>query len=618
MTPVDPDSLDALIKRGNAQEASGNLAEALALYDEAVRLAPDQGRPLLNRGNLLTRLGRHAEAEAALRRAYALGSTAAASLNLGNLYLRVERLADAAAAYAEALQLRPGWEAAGFGTLCVLHASQSPELLGAIQRFLVDYPEHPGAKRMLAHLLNTTELSATAPEQVLAAIDPQRCADPRLLLLRASAATTLFDHEAAMVDRRRAVELTPTNLDVLGNLAFASMTYPDTDGSVTLLPLVRRAFAATTAQAPALRDAPPYRIGYLSGDYFAHPSANYLFPLFLGHHRERFIPIALNNRTESDKITEMLKALSAEWIDIGNLNDNDAEIRLREAGLDLVVDLSGWTFLNRLQLLARRVAPVQLTAIGAFLTTGVPAIDFRVCSTISDPPGLTEDQYSETLLRMDRPPACYHELRRIPASPIQPARLNGYFTFGFFNNASKITRAMVDQWIEILRQAPTARLKIVGIKSAASRSWLLNAFSNAEVSERVKLHDRLRIPDYDALLTTVDVALDSYPYNGGTTTIETLLAGVPVLTRSGPWSVSRSTLVALEPLGLSDWAVSSAEEFVARAVQIANGPLEPLEALRVQLPQRVRQSSLMDRVDFITHWEAALMKAIELRRAALR
>lgn len=612
MTPIDPDPLDALIKRGQALEAARDPEGALALYDEAARLAPEQSRPLLNRGNALTALGRYAEAEATLQQAYALGATASAQLNLGNLYLRTGRLPEATTAYAEALRLRPGWAAAGFGELCVLHAARDPKLLQAIDDFLAAHPQHSGASAMRLSILSTAP-----PEQILECVDPTRCTDPKLLLLRSSAAAVLFDHDSAMADRRRAVELDPADMESLCSLAFASMTHPSAEGSRSLLPLIRRALPPTEVATPPLRDAPPYRIGYLSGDYYAHPSSNFLIPLFLGHRRERFLPIALANLSESDKITEIFKSLSPEWIDLGGLDDEAAEARLRKARLDVIVDLSGWTLRNRLRVLARRIAPVQLTAIGAFLTTGVPTIDFRVCNTVSDPPGLTEDQYSETLLRMDGPPACYHEMRTIVFSPIQPARINGYFTFGFFNHPKKITREMVDQWTAILAQAPAARLKIIGLQHDASHQWLLNQFDKSGVAERVELHGRLRIENYDATLTTVDLALDSYPYNGGTTTLETLLAGVPVLTRRGPWSVSRSTLVALEPLGLSDWAVDSAEEFIARAVAIANGPVEPLETLRAQLPQRVRRSSLMDRVGYIERWEAALLDAIQRRRAAM-
>lgn len=176
---------------------------------------------------------------------------------------------------------------------------------------------------------------------------------------------------------------------------------------------------------------------------------------------------------------------------------------------------------------------------------------------------------------------------------------------------------MIRQWIELLQRAPTARLKILGLKHHASIRWLTERFTETGVAERVTVLSRLKVSEYDAMLTTVDVALDSHPYNGGTTTIETLLAGVPVLTHSGPWSFSRSARVFLDPVGLSDWAVDSAEAFVDRAVQLATGPLEPLETLRAELPQRVRRSALMDRAGYIERWEAVLLRAIELRRAEL-
>ncbi len=610
MTPIDPDALDALIQRGNAREAARDPAGALALYDEAARLAPDQGRPQLNRGNALTALRRYAEAEAALLQAYRLGSKAPAQLNLGNLYLQAGRLAEAASAYAEALTLRPGWAAAGFGELCVLYAARSPKLLQAIDRFLVEHPEHADARRM-----RLTVLSATDPHQILDFVDREQCTDSMLLQLRVAAQTLLFDHAEAMADRRRALEIDPCKPESLCGVAFGTMTWPG-QGPAWLLPEIRRALPAAQRPPPPLRPAAPYRIGYLSSDYKGHPAASFLMPLLLGHRRERFVPVALANLEEPDGITRQLQAAASEWIDLGGLEDADAEARLRAAELDVIVDFSGWTKGHRLPLLARRIAPVQITAIGVYLTTGVPDIDFRICDAYSDPPGLTEAQHSETLLRTVGPHACYHEFRKISSSPIQPARFNGYFTFGFFNNSDKITREMVEQWIAILQRAPTARLKIVGVKHDASRRWLAERCGAAGVAARVQILERLKTQEYDAILTTVDVALDSHPYNGGTTTIETLLAGVPVLTHSGPWPFSRSARVFLDPVGLSDWAVDSAETFVERAVQVATGPLEPLEALRAELPERVRRSALMDRAGYIERWEAVLLDAIQRRRTA--
>lgn len=452
----------------------------------------------------------------------------------------------------------------------------------------------------------------------LDAIDPGRCRDAALLRLRAAAAASLFDHATARSDLQRALSLDASDPQSLCALAFACMTHPGEAGPVALLPSIRQALPTPAAATPALRAGPPYRIGYLSGDYRAHPAANFLLPLFLGHRREHFVPIALANVGKRDAITGQFEAIAPEWVDLSLMNDSAAATRLREASLDVIVDFSGWTEGNRLPLLARRVAAVQITAIGVYLSTGVPSIDFRIVDSVSDPPGLTETHHSEQLLRTAGPQACYHELRPIPSSQIQPARRNGYFTFGFFNNSAKITRDMVAQWIAILDRVPTARLKILGVREEASRRWLRARFLDAGLGERATILGRLDVTEYDRTLTTVDLALDSHPYNGGTTTIETLLAGVPVLTHSGRWSFSRSARVFLDPLGLADWAVNSAEAFVERAVQVASGPVEALESLRAELPRRVRASALMDRTGYIERWETVLLEAIERRRAALR
>lgn len=613
MNSADPVSASTLIARAQSLEDAGDALAALHGYDEALRLEPRNPIAYLNRGNALMALGRLREAEAALREAALLGAGASAHLNLGNLYLQVGQFEPAARSYGKALELRPGWEAAAFGQLCVLHATGSVRLLAAIEDFLARHPAHPEVLRMRLDVWSTSQ-----PERVMEAIDRTSCLDAALLRLRAAAAEALFDHGSAMADRQRALDLDAGDPQSLCALAFATMTHPDVDGPAALLPQIRRALPAGIATAaPPLRSAPPYRVGYLSGDYRAHPAANFLMPYFLAHRRDRFQPIAIANLDQPDAITARIRTMAPEWLDLGLVNDQAAEAMLRAARLDVLVDFSGWTGGNRLPVIARRIAPVQITAIGVYLTTGIPAMDFRICDVASDPLGLTEHQHSETLLRTDGPQCCYCEIRPIPAPPVQPAHQNGYFTFGFFNNAAKITRPMVDQWIEILRRVPDARLKILGVRHEASRRWLMGRLQEAGVSSRVSVGERVEAAEYDRNLGTVDLALDSYPYNGGTTTIECLLAGVPVLTHSGPWSFSRSARVFLDPLDLSEWAVGDAEAFVERAVSVATGPLDELERLRAELPGRVRHSALMDPYSYIERWEAALHRAIELRRAAI-
>lgn len=606
------DSAASLILRGHEMEDAGDAAAALALYDEAAHRDPGSVSAQLNRGNALLLLNRHRDAIAAYRQAVTLGDSPGAWLNIGNLCLDINDLVTAKHAYLNALRLRQNWMDPRFGLLCVAKQSKDASLVEQLKEFLDSYPGHPDASLMLAEaLVEEDPILATSMINAL----PQQ--DARSDNVLALAALAQFDSHRGLAYLERALAQAPGNAAHLTFLSFTRMIAPTATANEPVT-VIRNHLPKFPDPPLRLRTQGPYRVGYISYDYRAHPAAHFLMPLLLGHRRDRFSVIAINNLPQPDILTPHLLAAADEVIDIALLNDEQACALLREAALDVVIDFSGWTIGNRLPLLARRIAPVQMTAIGVYMTTGVPAVDFRICDASSDPPGLTEAQNSEQLLRTEGPNCCYHELRPIPASSVQPARQNGYFTFGFFNNSVKITRTMIGQWVQILRHVPSARMKILGVRQASSKQWLREYLDDAGVGSRVEILSRVNVTEYCNTLTTVDLALDSHPYNGGTTTIECLLAGVPVLTHSGSWSFSRSARVFLDPVGLSDWSVNSADAFVNRAVQVAMSPLEPLEMLRAELPKRVRASALMDQVGYIARWEAVLHEAIEIRRAKLQ
>lgn len=602
-----------LIALGNELEDGGQTHEALDCYLRAIEIDPLHAPSWINAGIAQSSLNQRKSAQQSFRTAIQITDHPAAHLNLANLLIDDSDYLQAEEHYLRALSLRPDWKEARFGLLCVAHGRKDASLLQGLRQFLDDHPDDVQATLMLAEATTATdvrrgmEILSSLPENI-AAVHAQR----------AKSLTYCFDHAAARRELRKALQLDRSNAGYLMSYAFGSMSDPMADPYA--LPSEIQACLAPVHRSPQSephRPNNPYRIGYLSGDYRAHPVANFLFPVVKHHNRGRFHVVCLANVRDPDLITASFREHTDEWFDLHDLDDDTAAEALRALNLDAVIDFSGWTERHRIGLLQRRIAPIQATAFAVYLTTGVPEVDFRICDSSSDPPGMTETMHSEQLFRIEGPQACYHEFRRIPCSHQQPLDSNGYFKFGYFNQASKISLSMLDAWSQILVKAPDSRLVVIGVDHQSSRQLLSeHLFSNGVRPEQLEVFGRLGVNEYAQALTNVDLALDSFPWNGGTTTIETLLAGVPVLTLSGQRPSSRSSRVFLDPLGLSDWAHVTVDSWVQTAINTARNPTlqMQLRRLRAELPEMVRSSVLMDPTNYIKRWENALLNIIGANR----
>ncbi len=337
------------------------------------------------------------------------------------------------------------------------------------------------------------------------------------------------------------------------------------------------------------------RIGYVSGDLRRHSVACFFEPLLANHDRRRFEVHCFSTSTRSDATTRRLRQY-AHWHDIASLGDEEAAALIGSEGIDVLVDLSGHTPGHRLPLFARRPAPVQISYLGYPNTTGLDAIDYRLTDSNADPPG-ADLLYSERLIRLDPVFLCYRPpLRRITAGPL-PARENGYVTFGCFAIREKLSAAVLDAWAEILRQAPRARLllKNKSMADARARETMHSFFADRGISRR-----RITLLPYTwshrehvTYYRHVDVMLDPFPYNGTTATCESLWAGVPVLTWKGDAHVSRVGSSILMGAGISEFIAESKEDYVQRAVAIAQD-WGSLALLRREMKRRLVASPLFD------------------------
>jgi predicted O-linked N-acetylglucosamine transferase (SPINDLY family) len=312
-----------------------------------------------------------------------------------------------------------------------------------------------------------------------------------------------------------------------------------------------------------------------------------------------------------DGLTRQIRAGVEHWIDVSGYSDEGLARRIRDDRIDVLVELAGHTAGNRLPLLARRVAPLQLSYLGYPFSTGLAALDAMVGDAVTTPVA-DAGIYREQLLRLPHFPFCMQPHSTAPLVAPLPALTNGHLTFGCFNNLAKIGRATLTLWAQLLHALPDSRLllRAVGLNDEPTRTRLLRCMSEQGIAAaRLDLLPPIRpISAYLDGYATIDIALDPLAYNGGTTSFEALWQGVPVLTLPGRGFCARMGAGINATAGLETFSARDSEHFLHIARQW-NDQREALAALRAGLRQRLAGTPLFDGARFIPAFEAALREA---------
>ncbi len=412
---------------------------------------------------------------------------------------------------------------------------------------------------------------------------------------------------------RRALTVRPDDHGVHSNLLFSLNYHP----AYTRAQITEEHLRWDQLHARRLRPAEPtrtdpdperrLRIGYVSSDFRAHPVAKFIEPLLAAHDHTRFEVFGYANVKQPDAVTERLQGYFDHWCDILNLSDTDAAARIRDDRIDILIDLIGHTADNRLLVFARKPAPLQMSYVGYPNTTGLSAMDYRFATPYTDPPGETEQYYSERLIHLDSH-YCYTPWDTAPLPNRLPALANGYITFASFNNFAKVTPAVIALWARLLAEIPGSRLvlKAGGLSDAATQAYAREAFAaHGIAAERLILLGWGTVPEYLECFQQADIGLDPFPFNGGTTTYNTLWMGLPVVTLAGETFMARTGLSILSSLGLSDLVARTEQEYVAIAARLA-GDLDRLQALRAGLRARMLATALTDGPRYTRGYENAL------------
>ena len=361
----------------------------------------------------------------------------------------------------------------------------------------------------------------------------------------------------------------------------------------------RHARALTEAAPPHRNDPAParqLRVGFVS-PYFRKHAMNFFFESVVEHHDRNAMKMFLYaDVAQPDDYSDRLKAHGAEWRRTVGYDDERLARTVRDDAIDILVDLSGHTPHNRLLAFARRPAPVQVTWNGYPNTTGMKAMDYRITDAYCDPPGTTEALHSETLVRL---PDIYMTWRPPTDAPdvgALPALTSGHITFGSFNSCFKVTPALVALWARLLRSVPQSRLMLLTISGRGADRRVHDLFNgNGIGAERLELLPRMSHEEFLAAHRRADIALDTYPYHGTTTTCFSLWMGLPVVTLAGRVHVSRVGVSLLSNLGTPEWIATSGDEYVEIAGKLASD-LRALAASRTELRRKMLASPITNGV----------------------
>ncbi len=580
---LEPDYAEAHFNIADMMKSEGSADKAIQHYRAAASQSSHRVLCLRNLGELLLAEGRNEEALQCCQEVLTLEPASASSyFELGNALMACGHIGEASERFARAAELDPADARAHVNLGLALRSSgRFEEAARCFREALKIDPERVEAHNNLGVVL-----------QMQGELQP---------------AIDAFKH---------ALTFAPSELYVQSNY-LGCLNYQDGAVPEEVFEQHRRwaelaQSAAVAQQITAIRQPDRerrLRIGYVSADFRYHSVAFFITAIIGQHDRENFEVTCYSNVSVPDARTERIKDLSDHWRDISSLNDAEVAALIRYDDIDILVDLSGHTVGNRLAVFARRPAPVQVTYLGYPNTTGLDAMDYRLTDEITDPPGWGEHLHSEELIRFDGGFLCFEPLETCPdIRDTEEGNRSGDVVFGSFNELLKVTSPTVVAWCNILERIPGSQLAIKSttLEDEGTRHRVLERFTERGIDPaRVRLIGRTStLEEHLDLYNSIDVALDTFPYNGTTTTCEALWMGVPVVTQCGRPHASRVGLSLLTQVGLGDLVTENMHDYVERAVSLA-ADHERRRRLRGELRDRMRSSPLMDAAGFTRKLETA-------------
>jgi protein O-GlcNAc transferase len=601
-TPETPWALHTL---GLVSASEGDLGSAISLIVQALRLQSQNPRWRCDLGVVYSAAGRWQQAGDEFAGSLALqAGDPICVLGYARALLESRRFKEALKAYRSARRMNPDSAAVFCGLARTLAALGRPE--ESLRAFEKSIQLDPNSSLTFGYLADT-HFQLTQQDHALACCERAvrlRPESPPALARLASAYSNIGELDQSLSAFRKALQLNPAFASAHSSLLNALLHHPDQSPLEILEEhrLWALAHGAGRRASSAFDNSPdperPLRIGYLSGEFYFNPSFFFLAPILKNHDRESFDVFLYHTRPRSDKWTGRLMAMTSNWREVYDCTDEELASRIKQDHIDILIDAGGHFTHNRLHVFTLRAAPVQAAYPLYPATTGLAEMDYLFTDEWTDPAGLTEHHYTEQLCRLPSGYLAYLPPRNAPPVSPLPATQNGYVTFGLFQRPAKTNDRVWDAVAQVLLRVPQSRLLIHYVTrdfddpNSRMRQRIVQALTSRGVSEeRLEFKGALALREHLAGIRQADIALDTFPYNGQTTTCECLWMGVPVIALTGNTHVSRVGHGILHRVGLGDWVANTLEEYAAIA---ARARVEALADLRAGMRDRLAASSLMD------------------------
>ena len=569
---------------GNLSKSTGDLEGAIQCFKKAIEINPNLVQAYNNLGNAFRDAGQLFEAKRSLEEAILKSPNfPEAHNNLGNTFRDLGYIENAKVCYERALKLRPRYsEAVGNMGVLLKLLGQHNEAVAWNRRALTLTPSTENYNNLGNSLAQIGEIN-----------EAEKC-------------------------YRKAIEISPDSFVSHSNLLFLISAYKFDIQTYQAQcteygRLVEQKVTSKYTTWKCTNEPKKFRIGLVSADLRSHPVGYFLEGVLGKINPSSFEIVTYSNEDFEDELTNRLRLIAHHWRSIYGLTDEKAAKLIHEDGIHILIDLSGHTVKNRLPIFGWRPAPIQVTWLGYFASTGVREIDYIIGD--SDVTPIQESGlYSEKIYQLPDSYLCFSP----PPFEIEigelPALKNGIVTFGCVSNISRLTKNVIEIWGEILKRLPSACLLIKDKRLTQSRERqnLSLRFDKVGIGEsRLIMEGDSSRAEYLEAFNRIDIVLAPFPYGGGTTTAEALWMGTPVMTFFGTSFLSRLGGSLMNTAGLEHWIACNEEEYIDKAVSFASD-LVKLSLLRKELRGKVLASPLFDATLFARNLEVALLEIWEL------
>ncbi len=609
---LNPEYMEAIFNMGNTYRQMGRFAEGIGCYQTVLRKAPNFAPAHHNMGLILFLLGKFDQGIEAQKQALFFDpGLVEAYLLIAESYTAMGQQDRSIQTYLDFIKARPkdprGYHNLG---LTLARIGKIDEALESVAQALNCNPDYPEAHNTYGVLLENKNRSEEALSHYARAVQLKPDFADALNNL-GSSLLEMGEQQGAVEYRLKSLELQPGAAHIFSNYLLSLHYLPGVD------PLFRFAEHRNWAIRYADQLAPPIpptitspdpnrklKIGYLSSDFREHTVASFLEPLLKNHQHNDFHITAVSNVLNPDDRTEKLKSYTDDFLSIAGLDNERAYELIREKEIDILVDCNGHTAGNRLLLLARQPAPIQMTVFGYPNTTGLRTVQYRISDVYSDPPEVA-NLYQESLLLFPEMAWCYQvPALDIPVYSEEPRKNPATIHFGSLNNLAKVSLQLIVLWASLLKQVPGSKLFLLLGRGGLGRNRVIDFFHQLGITEdRLVLTSRLPAEDYYRLHQQIDIYLDPIPYNGGVTTADALWMGVPVVTCEGDMYYSRQGGCMLRQIGMESLIARVPQETVTIAARLAKDPVK-LREMKADIRERFLKSPIVDAKRYVEHLES--------------